>query len=386
MDFLKLILRNLRRQLRRTLLTMLTVTLATLIFAVLVAVPSSMDRLLDEAGRGMRLIITNRTGPYGLPAQYCDEIRKLPYVNGCVAILQGAAVYRDIRNIIPILAVDPETLTLASDYGIKPAQVAVFTGQRRAAVAGSALWDKYHWHLGQEIILQDLDKHRIPVILVGTIPGDHYPNLIIFRRDYLIDVLEAAHYPFADRNRKTASLLMITVDAAEHIPLVIRTVDSHFHNAEDETRTQTESNTIAGALATVGNVRAIIYSLCVVVILTVMMVAANAMAMMVRERLNDIAVMRALGFGRGTVAILLFGEAGAIGLIGGALGSTLALWLFAAGIDLGAVTAGMGLIKVTPAIAAEGVALAFAVTLIASAIPVLTAMRVTPAMAFRQVV
>src|SRR5258708_8233176 len=109
---------------------------------------------------------------------------------------------------------------------------------------------------------------------------------------------------------------MINVDQGDQIPLVIRTVDGHFHNAEDETRTQTESNTIAGALATVGNVRAIIYSLCVVVILTVMMVAANAMAMMVRERLNDIAVMRALGFGRGTVALLLFGEAGAISRLG----------------------------------------------------------------------
>src|SRR6266403_1735538 len=182
MKYLRLILRNLRRQPRRTILTMLTVTLATLIFTVLAAVPASMDRLLEEAGRGLRLFITNRTGPYGVPAKYCGEIRAMPHINGCVAILQGAAVYRDIRNIIPILAGDPEMLTLTPDYGVKSDQIAVFMRERRAAVAGSKLWEKYHWHIGQEIILQDLDKLRIPVILVGTIPGDRYPNLLAFRR------------------------------------------------------------------------------------------------------------------------------------------------------------------------------------------------------------
>ena len=62
----------------------------------------------------------------------------------------------------------------------------------------------------------------------------------------------------------------------------------------------------------IGNIRAIVFALCLVVLLTVLLIAANSTVMMVREQISDVAVMRALGFSRGAVAFLLFGECGAI--------------------------------------------------------------------------
>ncbi len=82
----KLIERNMRRNLRRTILTMLTIALATFIFTILIAVPASMDRLISDASSGLRLVVNNRIAPWGgLPARYCAEIRLLPGAAACVA-------------------------------------------------------------------------------------------------------------------------------------------------------------------------------------------------------------------------------------------------------------------------------------------------------------
>jgi len=51
---LHLALRNMRRQLRRTILTALTFAVAVFLYTVLVAVPVSMDRIAADAAKGLR--------------------------------------------------------------------------------------------------------------------------------------------------------------------------------------------------------------------------------------------------------------------------------------------------------------------------------------------
>ncbi len=92
-------MRNVRRNLRRTILTVLTVALSTLIFAVLVAVPASMDQIIKEASTSLRVLVNNRTGPwYGLPARYCDDILREPGVKACLSFTGWFGTYRDPRT------------------------------------------------------------------------------------------------------------------------------------------------------------------------------------------------------------------------------------------------------------------------------------------------
>ena len=84
-NWLKLIERNMRRNLRRTILTILTIALATFIYTVLVSVPASMDRIEKDASGTLRLFINNKTAPWeDLPARYCDQINKMPGAAACV--------------------------------------------------------------------------------------------------------------------------------------------------------------------------------------------------------------------------------------------------------------------------------------------------------------
>src|SRR5438270_126416 len=100
-----LITRNMRRHLRRTVLTALTIALSTFIFTVLVAVPASMDRIIDEASQTLRISINNKTGPwYGLPARYCDQIVKMPGVLECAPLTGTFFKYRDASETIQAFA------------------------------------------------------------------------------------------------------------------------------------------------------------------------------------------------------------------------------------------------------------------------------------------
>ncbi len=382
-----LVMRNVRRNLRRTILTVLTVALSTLIFAVLVAVPASMDQIVKEASTSLRVLVNNRTGPwYGLPARYCDDILREPGVKACLSFTGWFGTYRDPQDAILAFAVKPVNTVVADvvpDYGISRDAIVNFGKTRRAAWAGTLLMKKNGWKIGQQFMLRGTGAGHMTLsfVLVGEIPSKHYPNTFIFRRDYLEDALKADGEPIGD-----PWFLMARVGSVEQIPGVIKAIDDHFHNSDFETRTVTESDSIAGGLSELGDVRGIVFSLCLVVLLTVLLISANSMAMTVRERLGEVAVIRTLGFSPMQVAGLLFGECALVGVAGGALGAGVALWLFGPGVTLGAVLGGVGYLWVSPWIALQALGVAVALCLLSGLLPILSAIRTAPALALREVI
>ena len=75
-----------------------------------------------------------------------------------------------------------------------------------------------------------------------------------------------------------------------------------------------------------------------------------------------------------------------LGIIGGALGAGLAYGLFAGAIELSTITGGLGLISVTPEVATEALTVAIVVSLISGTLPILSALRIAPAIGLRKVV
>jgi putative ABC transport system permease protein len=384
LDNLKLIERNMRRNLRRTVLTVLTISLATFTFTILISVPASMDRLVRDASTELRLVVNNRTAPWGgLPARYCDEIRPLPGAAACVALTGWVANYRDVSDPIQAFAAGPENLDVYPDYDPTGAIRAAATSERRAAYVGGVLMKKEGWKVGQLITLRGADAGHLTLSFVirGTIKSKHYPNVFVFQRDYLMEARKAAGYPDAD----IALFLIARADSADHLSALARQIDDHFRNSDYQTRTVTESDALASNLSAVGSIRAIIVALGVVVIVTVLLIAANSAAMTVRERTAEVAIMRALGFDREAVAGLLFGECAAIGLIGGLIGSVCAWRLCSGGLTLGAVLNGNGALWVTGRQAFAALATAVAVSLVSGLIPILGVVRIPPAAAFRRI-
>ena len=378
--------RNMRRQLRRTVLTALTFAVAVFIYTVLVAVPWSMDRIADNASKGLRLVVTERNNN-SLPARYCGPIRKLPHVLGCAPEILWQAIYRDPKSPIVTYGVtsDITNVTASSDYQVSADLAKKLLTDRRYAMVGYALMNEYDWKLGQPVTLSNPGDSRLTLTFIPLVefPNEYMSHAFLFDRRMFDDAVNKA---YGANIQDRASFLLVRVDRTENMGLVATEIDENFHNSDAETETTTESNSVANVVSAIGNIRTIIYSLCIVVLLTVLLIAGNSMAMMVRDRIGEVAVMRALGFTRSHVAILLFAEAGMIGVGGAVIGAVAAFYYFGHGVRLGEITGMLGYVQVRPETAIAAIVVALIVSIASAIIPVMQAMRVVPAMAFRQVV
>ena len=384
-NWIKLIERNMRRNLRRTILTILTIALATFIYTVLVSVPASMDRVVKDASNTLRLIIVNKTAPWeDLPARYCDDINKMPGVAACVAITGWPATWRDVSDPVFAVGAGPEIGAVFPDYALTGQELLETSKEKRGAIVGDILMRKHGWKIGDTVTLRstDADHMEMTFIIIGKISSKRYPNTFLMRRDYMMAARKAHGLPDED----IAWNIIVRATSNDTMATLAKQIDEHFANSDAETRTMTESDALSSGLSAIGNIRAIVFALCLVVLLTVLLIAANSTVMMVREQISDVAVMRALGFSRGAVGVLLFGECASIGLLGGLIGAGAALWMFSGGITLGAALGGNGALWVTPAQTLNALIAALAVSLISGVVPILEAVRLPPALAFRKVV
>ncbi|MGC2495338.1 ABC transporter permease [Candidatus Binatus sp.] len=384
-NWIKLVERNMRRNLRRTILTILTIALATFIYTVLVSVPASMDRVVKDASGTLRLIINNKTAPWeDLPARYCDDINKMPGVAACVAITGWPSTWRDVSDPVFAVGAGPEISSVFPDYALTEEQRRGSLREKRSAIVGEILMRKYGWKIGDTITLRsaDSDHMEMTFVITGEMASKRYPNTFLMRRDYLMAARKAHGLPDED----IAWNIIVRATSNDTMATLAKQIDEHFANSDAETRTMTESDALSSGLSAIGNIRAIVFALCLVVLLTVLLIAANSTVMMVREQISDVAVMRALGFSRSAVAFLLFGECAAIGLLGGIVGALPALWMFSGGITLGAALGGNGALWVTPAQTLNALIAALVVSLVSGIVPILEAVRISPALAFRKVV
>jgi putative ABC transport system permease protein len=306
---------------------------------------------------------------------------------GCAPEILWTGIYRDPRNAIVMngITADISSVTASSDFQVPPASSKEFSSNRSYAIIGSVLMKEQGWKLREPVTLRDPEnpKLTLTVIPILELPTEYLGRIFYFNRGLLDDAIKNL---FGADIQNRAAFLVVRVDSADNMGLVASAIDENFHNSEAETETETESDAVAGVVSGIGDVKPIIYGLCVVILLTVLLIAGNSMAMMVRDRTGEVAVMRALGFRQTHVAILLLSEAALIGLIGASLGAALALWMFGRGVSLGALTGMMGYMAVRPETALAAVAVATIVSIASAILPVMGAVRIAPALAFRKVI
>jgi putative ABC transport system permease protein len=386
MQTLHLVFRYAIRQPRRAILTMLTFAVATFIFTVLAAIPGSIDMILKKTSETLRVYSYDADGRYlGVPARDCRTVEEIPGVVACMPMVVLRATYQNASETVQAFALDPDKVAVTyPDYNLAPEVLEQFSNERTAAVAGRLLMRKHGWKTGDVVTLRgDSNRLDIKFKMVGEIPADNYPNFFMFRRDYLVEAEKAIGIP---EEKHPAGFLVTRVDSAAHVASVIHQIDGGFHNSDFETASMTESEAVSGLMSTVGDIREIVSAVSAVIALTIFLIAANGMSMMVRERLRDVAVLRALGFRQQYIARVLLGECALVGTVGGALGCALALWQFGSGTTLRAVLESAGYLTVTYTAALEALIAAIAISILSAAIPVLGAMRVTPADAFRKTI
>ncbi|HEX8183217.1 MAG TPA: FtsX-like permease family protein, partial [Blastocatellia bacterium] len=156
-------------------------------------------------------------------------------------------------------------------------------------------------------------------------------SFVIFNHDYLEEAL--------GRPGMT-SAYWIKADSAGSVPTVIQMIDEMFNNTDAPTKTETERAFSMGVISMLGNLNVLITAITGTIIFAILLVTANTMAMSVRERAREIAVLKSLGFRRGKIMRLLISEGMLITICGGLIGAILARYGFSS-VNLALYTQGL---------------------------------------------
>src|SRR5438552_18736700 len=101
---------------------------------------------------------------------------------------------------------------------------------------------------------------------------------------------------------------------------VAEAIHQQFANSPFETRTDTEKAFAAGFVKQMGNIQLLMMSVGSVVFFTLLLVTGNTMAIAVRERTRELAVLKAIGFSDAFVLGMLIGEPLGVAAVGGGAG------------------------------------------------------------------
>jgi putative ABC transport system permease protein len=311
------VVRNTFRNKRRSLLTMISISFSLLLLTLMICIWRSfyVDQVAPEASR--RVITRDRVSlAFFLPAFYRDKIRSIQGVTAVAPMTWFGGRYIDERpeHFFAQLATDPdEYLKVASDKIVPPDQLKAWQQDRAGALVDITLAKKYGWKVGDRITLQGtIFPANVDLTIRAIYHRDPPQNALYFNSKYLEESV-----PWF---KGQAGWYSTQIDSAENVSRVSQAVDDMFRNSPLQTKTESEKAFQLGFVASLGNIKAFILGICGAVVFTIMLVSANTMAMSVRSRTREVAVLKTIGFTRGRVLSIFVSESVALAVAGGVLG------------------------------------------------------------------
>lgn len=371
MRFLPLILRNLGRNKLRTGLTGAAIGLAVLLVCFFLTMPAGIDVFLSQIASNVRVSVHHKGGlVYQMPFAYVNKIRSVPGVVGADGVTWFGGAFEEAWHVtFPSFAVEPEHVgAVWPDYHIDPAALDRFRRFRDGAIVGRQTMEKYGWKIGQEISLRStIWPVTLTFRIVGEIPNARSP-LFWFQREYLAQAMQARNWTL-----DIVGIVWVRIADPALVDGVMAKLDAMFRNSPAETAAETEKSFFASFFGSLQGFVTIILLVTGLVALCVLFIAANTASMAVRERAREIAVLRAIGFGRRLIFGTLVAESMLLATVAGGSGALLT-YAFTAGVKAvaGGWSTQLGPLAgflVSPAIVGEGMALAVVVGLIAGIAP-----------------
>ncbi len=324
MKFRGLIFANLFRKKTRLLLTVGSFAVALFLFGVLAVVNEAFSGGLEVAGAD-RLVVINRVSIIQpLPLSYRDKILRIPGVKHVTHDNWFGAVYQDERNFFPQFVIDVENQRqVFPELAVPEDQWNDFLKDRQGAIVGAKSAKRFGWKIGDRIPLKSslfggsgTWEFNVRGIYHGKRPQDDETQFW-FQWDYFEERMPQSW-------KGNVGWYTLRIDNPDDAVRIAKTIDEQFSNSPFETKTQTESAFAAGWVKQFGNIKFLILTIGSVVFFTLLLVTGNTMAIAVRERTSELAVLKAVGYSDRFVLFLVLAESFVVAAIGGGLGLLLA--------------------------------------------------------------
>jgi putative ABC transport system permease protein len=316
MKFFPLVLANLGRHKRRTILTIASVALALFLFASLRTVVTTLGRAA-QFGSARRLVLVNATGlVFPLPLSYGNRLQAMKGISSVTWANWFGGRYGDNKRFFAQFAVDPTSyLAMYPEIALPEDQKQAFIRERSSAIVGRRLLDVFGWKLGQNVTIQGT---IFPGDWTFTIRGVYTPTDAVINDDMML-----FHHAYLEERTGRPGLAgwyVLQIDDANNAAGIAKTIDDQFRNSTAPTKTGTEQAFNASFATMWGNVSLLMGTIGLAVVFAILLVTANAMMMSARERTGEVAVLKTIGFTDRALFGMVMLEAGIIALTGAALG------------------------------------------------------------------
>ncbi len=333
MKFLGFVWSNLKRKKLRTSLTVLSILVAFLLFGFLCAIRAAFTSGVTLAGQD-RLIVRHKVSIIqSLPHSYQQRIAAVP---GVAAVAQQSwfgGIYQDPKNFFPTIPVDPEPyLDMYPEFLLPAEQKAAWLKARTGAIIGKVLADRFKWKIGDHIPItsplwgepegQPNWDFEIVGIFTGAKKGTDTSGMY-FRYDYFDEA--------RTRGKGEVGWFTVQVKNPDDAGAIAAKIDDEFANSPYETKAEPEGAFAAGFAQQIGDIGTIMTAVLSAVFFTILLVAGNTMGQAVRERTEELGVLKAMGFTNELVLVLVMLESCFITALGGFLGLGIAWAIIAAG-------------------------------------------------------
>jgi putative ABC transport system permease protein len=383
MKFFSLTWNNLKRKKMRTALTLLSIFIAFLLYGLLCTIKEAFTGGIALAGAD-RLIVRHKVSLImTLPVNYKTRMERLPGVAAATHFTWFNGIYQnEPKNFFASMPVVPdEFLAMFPEYLLPEEQKQAWLKTRTGAIVGRVLAKRFNWKVGDRVPLTSPIWQRkgdgawefeIVGIYDGAKKGTDTSGFY-FRYDYFD---EGRAY-----GEGVVGWYSVRVKDPAKAAEAAKAIDDEFANSPYETKAEPEGAFMQGFAQQIGDIGTILIAILSAVFFTILLVAGNTMAQAVRERTEEIGVLKAMGFTNELVRALVLAESCLLAAVGGLAGLG-AAWLFTAGGS--PVPSMLPVFYLPPRALVSGVALVFGLGIITGIMPALQAMRLQIAVALRR--
>jgi putative ABC transport system permease protein len=329
--YLPLLWANLTRKRLRTTLTLASIFVAFLLFGLMQTLRVALTGSPELAGVDRLITLHKVSIIQPMPLSYLNRIRGVAGVRVASSQNWFGGIYKEDKNQIAAFAVDVPTFFEAyNEYDLPPAQKDEFLRERTSAIVGNGIAERFGWKVGDtipmrsNIFTQKTGGNVWPLKVAGIYNASNGDNQSVY-----------FHYDYFNESRSfgrdTIGMVVVRLANKDDSARIAKQIDAMFANSSTETKTATEKAFMQGFANQMGNIGALLTAIATAVFFTMLLVTANTMGQSIRERLNEIAVMKTLGYSSFGVTSMVLAEAILVTAIGGALGLAVSV-LFARAI------------------------------------------------------
>lgn len=335
MKFFPLIWRNLMRKKIRTFMTFMSILVAFVLFGFLAAITKAFNVGIEMAGED-RIIVRHKVSLIQLlPESYKARMEKINGVELAAHATWFGGEYQEAKNsFFGQFPVDPDDyFDIYPEFDMPEEQMKKWKETRTGAVVGRATADALDFKIGQRVPIKATiwDKEGGERLWEFDIVGIYDAKegkkadttLFLFRYDYFEEARAT--------EKGTVGWYTVRISDPDRSAQIAQEIDDLFANSSYETKAEPEGAFVQGFIKQIGDIGAIMRAIMTAVFFTILLVAGNTMAQSVRERMQEIGVLKALGFTNGQALALTLGESCLLAALSGLSGLGIA-WLAVTGI------------------------------------------------------